>query len=132
MKKYSYLLALLLFVGLSSAYAQRGQGGRRQQMDPEKVAKQRADMWQEEFGLSDEQHEKVQAVLVKNIEETQEKMQSLRGSGDRAAMQKGMEEVRESLEKELKTIFTETQWTAYEKWKKENPPMQRRRGGGGQ
>lgn len=101
-------------------------------MDPEKVAKQRADMWQEEFGLSDEQHEKVQAVLVKNIEETQEKMQSLRGSGDRAAMQKGMEEVRESLEKELKTIFTETQWTAYEKWKKENPPMQRRRGGGGQ
>ncbi|WP_422003566.1 hypothetical protein [Roseivirga pacifica] len=132
MKKYSYLLALLLFVGLSSAYAQGGQGGRRQQMDPEKVAKQRADMWQEEFGLSDEQHEKVQAVLVKNIEDTQEKMQSLRGSGDRAAMQKGMEEVRESLEKELKTIFTETQWTAYEKWKKENPPMQRRRGGGGQ
>lgn len=132
MRKYTYLLALLLFVGLANAYAQRGPGGRGQRMDPEKEAKQRAEQWQEQFGLSDDQHKKVEAALLQNIEETQEKMQALRGGNDREAMRKGMEEVRANLEKELKTIFTESQWAAYEKWKEENPPMQRRRRGGGQ
>lgn len=123
---------MLLMVGLMTAQAQRGGGqGRGERPDPKKVAQDTADKWQEEFGLSDEQHTKVYNLLIETGEKQREKMQELRASGsvDREAMREAMTEMRDEQEKKLKEIFSDTQWTAYEKWKKDNPPAQRGRGG---
>lgn len=122
-------------IGLMAAQAQgggqrggqRGQGGQR--MEPEAMAKQRADLWQEKFGLSDDQHKKTYDVVLANQKDMREKMTSLMGSGDREGMRTAMEKSQEDLDKKLKEIFTADQWTKYEAWKKENPPMQRRGGG---
>lgn len=125
---------MLLVIGLMAAQAQgggRGQGGPGgQRMEPEAMAKQRADLWQEKFGLSDDQHKKTYEVVLANQKEMREKMSALMGSGDREGMRSAMEKNQEELDKKLKEIFTAEQWTKYETWKKENPPMQRRRGGG--
>ena len=75
---------------------------------------------------------KLYNVLLQNQKESREQLTALRGNGDREAMQKTMTELRENLEKEMKSIFNEQQWAAYEQWKKDNPPMQRRRRGGGE
>jgi hypothetical protein len=128
------MLSMLLMVGLMTAQAQRGGGeGRRERPDPKKMAQATADKWQEEFGLSDEQHTKVYDLLIETGEKQREKMQELRASGsvDREAMREAFTEMRDAQEKKLKEIFSDTQWTAYEKWKKENPPLQRGRGGRG-
>jgi hypothetical protein len=132
------LLLLVGFVMLTSlALAQQGQRqGQRQ--SPEEMAKTRADLFQEEFGLSDEQRDKTEKILLTTAQDSREKMLALRESASqgssreamREEMQSIMKENRETLEKGLKEIFNEQQWLAYEKWKKENPPQQRRRGGG--
>lgn len=124
---------MLLMVGLMTAEAQRQGGQRGQRPDPKEVAQTTADKWQEEFGLSDEQHTKVYDLLIKSGEKQREKMQELRsgGTADREAMREAFQELRASQEEELKKIFSATQWTAYEKWIKENPPQRRGRGGQG-
>ncbi|WP_420386491.1 hypothetical protein [Roseivirga sp.] len=135
MRKVSLLLSMLLVFGLMAAHAQgggqrggqRGQGGQR--MAPEAMAKQRAELWQEKFGLSDDQYKKTYDLLLANQKEVREKMQSLMQSGDRSGMRAAMEKNQEELDKKLKDVFTAEQWTKYEAWKKENPPMQRGRGG---
>jgi len=132
MKKFSILASLLLFFIASEAYAQGGRGQGRQRQSPEEMAQNRADTFQEEFGLSDEQHGKVYDLLLKSQKETREKMAELRESGDREAMMAAFEEAQEEMEKELKTILSAKQWTAYEKWKEENPQNFRRRRGGGE
>lgn len=131
MRRISLLLSFLIFIGVSSAIAQGGGQARAQRQSPEEMAKTRADLFQEKFGLSDEQHKSLYELLLKNQQESREKMMALRESGDREAMQTAMEEARTELEKEMKLIFNENQWVLYEKWKEENPPMQRRRRGGG-
>lgn len=122
---------MLLMVGLMTAEAQRGGGQRGERPDPKERAQATADKWQEEFGLSDEQHTKVYDLLIKSGEEQRVKMQELRGSGDREAMREAFGELRAAHNEELKKIFSATQWTAYEKWIKENPPQRRGRGGRG-
>lgn len=134
MRKTVMMLGMLLVIGLMTAEAQRGEGqGRGQRPDPKVRAQTTADTWQEEFGLSDEQHTKVYDLLIKSGEKQREKMQELRSSGsvDREAMREAVTELMASQDEELKKIFSATQWTAYEKWKKENPPQQRGRRGGG-
>jgi len=131
--------SLLLMVGFmmltSIAMAQQGRG---QRQSPEELAKARANLFQEEFGLSDEQRDKTEEVLLNTAKVSREKMLALRESASqsgnresmREEMQSIMKESQEMLENGLKEIFNEQQWLAYEKWKKENPPQQRRRGGG--
>ncbi len=136
MRKLSLMLSMLLVVGLMAAHAQgggqrggqRGQGGQR--MEPEAMAKQRAETFQEQFGLSDDQHKKTYDVLLANAKESREKLASLMQSRDREGMRTAMEKSQEELDKKLKEIFSAEQWTKYEAWKKENTPAQRRRGGG--
>lgn len=132
MRKISLMFSMLLVIGLMAAQAQGGgqRGGQRgERMEPEAMAKQRADLWQEKFGLSDDQHKKTYEVLLASQKEMREKMASLMGSGDREGMRTTMEKSQEETDKKLKEIFSAEQWTKYEAWKKENPPMQRRRGG---
>lgn len=131
MKKISVFVLLMLFIGLSQSMAQGRANGQRERLSPEQMAQRTADNWQEQFGLSDDQHKKVYDVLLKNQEETREKLEALRANRDREGMQKMMEEQRSSVEEKVKKIFTEQQWAAFEQWKKDNPPMQRRRRGGG-
>lgn len=131
--KKTLLMVAIFFAVVATAFAQRGagagQGGQRP--DPKVQAKATVDAWQEKFGLSDEQHKKTYDVLIAAGEKRTEKMQAMRtgGAPDRTAMQKVMTELQEDQDKELKKIFTETQWTAYETWKKENPPRAGRGGG---
>lgn len=118
-----------MVLGLMAVQAQGGGQRGGQRMEPEAMAKQRADLWQEKFGLSDEQHKKTYEVALTSQKEMREKMTSLMGSGDREGMRAAMQKSQEDLDKKLKEIFTAEQWTKYEAWKKENPPMQRRGGG---
>ena len=136
MKRSILFFSLLFVIGIGTTYAQRGgQGGQRgqgaqQRMDPEVQAKTRAQMFQEQLGLSDDQYKKTYDVFLVSAKEVNEKMKELMANRDREGMQKAMEENRSATDKKLKEILNEGQWVAYEKWKKENPPMQRRRGGG--
>ena len=132
MKRLSIILGLLLTVGLMSAEAQRRQGG-GQRPDPKEMANKTADTWQEEFGLSDEQRTKVYDWIIESGELRREKMQELRASGsfDREALREEFQEFQKERDEELKKILTDTQWTAYEQWKKDNPPRRRRGGPGG-
>lgn len=135
MRKVVLLFSMLFVIGLTAAQAQgggqrggqRGQGGTR--MEPEAMAKQRAQNWQEKFGLSDEQYKKTYDALIANQKSSMAKMQELRASGEREGMRTAFEANQKDLDKKLKDIFTAEQWTKYETWKKENPPMQRRGGG---
>ena len=130
--KRTLLIVAIFFAVAATAFAQRagGQGG-QQRPDPKVQAKTTADTWQEKFGLSDEQHTKVYDLLIASTEKRMAKMQELRSSGsmDREALTTALKTLQDDQEKELKKIFSATQWTSYETWKKENPPVQRRGGG---
>ena len=132
MRRLSIVLGLLLTLGLMTAEAQRQ--GRGQRPDPKERANATADTWQEEFGLSDEQRTKVYDWLIESGELRREKMQDLRASGglDRESIREALMELQEEREEELKKILNETQWAAYEQWKKDNPPARRGGRGGGQ
>ncbi|OEK04522.1 hypothetical protein BFP71_13725 [Roseivirga misakiensis] len=125
---------MLLFVGLA-AHAQRGQGGQRgqrgQRLDPEEAAKTQAENFQEQFGLSDEQYKKTYDVLLATNKERNEKLQEMRSSGSFEGMREAIAEFQEKADKQLKEIFNETQWTAYEKWKEERASQRGGRRGGG-
>ena len=127
MKRKSILLVILFFaVGLFTAEAQQRRGNRP---DPATMAKNQSEQWQEAFGLSDDQTKNVHDLLLETSQKRREKMMAARDSGDRTAMRTALEETQKEMEEKLKAIFSETQWKAYEKWKKDNPPQQRRRGG---
>lgn len=137
MKRSLLLLSLLLVFGTAISYAQGGgqRGQRRQGMqqrmpEPEEMAKRRAQMFQEQFGLSDDQYKKTYDIFLKSAKEVNEKMKQLMADRNREGIRKAMDENRENTDKKLKEVLTAEQWTLYEKWKKDNPPMQRRRGGG--
>lgn len=123
------IIGCLLFVGLLTAEAQRGQGQRGQRLSPEEQAKRQSETFQEEFGLSDEQYKKTYDVLLAANKDRSEKMQELRANRDIEGMRTAFEEMQKETDKKLKEIFTEAQWTAYEKWKA-NRPQRGRRGGG--
>jgi len=57
------------------------------------------------------------------------KMTELRSSGYREGMREAFTKLQAETDKGLKAIFTDAQWVMYEKWKKENPPRRRGRGG---
>lgn len=125
MKAKHLVITILFFIGTLTIQAQRGE-----RPDPKAQAKTSADTWKKEFDLSDEQRTKVYDLLIKSGEDRTKKMQELRGSGDREAMMAAFKKSQDDTDKSLKTIFSETQWIKYEKWKKDNPsPVRRGRGG---
>ncbi len=133
MRKTFILMSMMLFVGLA-AQAQRGEGGQRPaRLSPEEASKQQAETFQEELGLSDEQYKKTYDVLLAAAKSNAEKMTEMRSSGsfDRETFQKMALEAQADKDKKLKEIFSATQWTGYEAWKKANPPRTGRGGGGG-
>jgi Spy/CpxP family protein refolding chaperone len=115
MKKSPITLTLLLagFIALPTlAFAQDAnrEGGRRGPVNPEEQVK----AMKENLKLTDEQAEKVKAILTKN----QEKQKALRedkalSQDDRRAK---MREIYSGMEEELKPILTPEQQT---KWKEE-------------
>lgn len=135
MRKTFILMSMMLFVGLA-AQAQRGQGGqggqRGERLSAEETSKKEAETFQEELGLSDEQYKKTYDVLLASAKVSAEKMTEMRsgGSFDREAFQKLAVQAQADKDKKLKEIFSATQWTGYEKWKKANPPRTGRGGGG--
>jgi hypothetical protein len=131
MKRKHLIIGIMLLMSVAYLQAQGG-GQRGERPDPKVTAKKTSDTWQEEFGLSDDQHKKVYDILIKASEERTKTMTAMRSGGqpDRTEMQKAMTELLAKTDESLKKVFTETQWPLYEKWKKENPPQQRRRRGG--
>ena len=126
MKRKLILLSILLITaGLFTAEAQQRRGNRP---DPATLAKNQSEEWQEEFGLSNDQTKEAHDLLLETSKKRREQMMAARNSGERGAMRTIMEETQREMEEKLKALLTETQWMAYEKWKKENPPQQRRRG----
>ena len=124
MKAKYFVITILFFIGALTVQAQRGE-----RPDPKAQAKTNADTWQKEFSLSDEQRKKVYDLLIKSAEDRTKKMTELRSSGDREGMREAFTKLQAETDKGLKAIFTDAQWVMYEKWKKENPPRRRGRGG---
>lgn len=133
MRKTFILMSMLLLIGMA-AQAQRAQGGQRAaRLSPEEASKTQAETFQEELGLSDEQYKKTYDVLLASAKTSAEKMTEMRsgGSFDRESFQKMTAELQVDKDKKLKEIFSATQWTGYEAWKKANPPRAGRGGGRG-
>jgi len=124
MKAKYFVITILFFIGALTVQAQRGE-----RPDPKSQAKTNADTWQKEFSLSDEQRTKVYDLLIKSAEDRTKKMTELRSSGYREGMREAFTKLQAETDKGLKAIFTDAQWVMYEKWKKENPPRRRGRGG---
>ena len=123
MKVKHLAITVLFFIGISTAQAQRGN-----RPDAKTQAKNSADTWKKEFGLSVDQHKKVYDILVSSRENMRKKFQDLRDSGGgRDEMMSLFTKTQEETDKKLKTVFTKAQWPKYLQWKKDNP--QRRRGG---
>lgn len=110
------LLTLVLFTSVA-INAQRG----------ELQAKTYADTWKEKFDLSEDQHTKVYALLIKSVENRTKKMQEMSSSGDRGGMRAAFTKIQEETDKGLKKILTKAQWPMYEKWKKDNSPRRGRK-----
>ena len=129
----SIILSVLMVLAISSVMAQGGPPqGRGQRQSPEEMAKSRADMFQEEFGLSDEQRNKVYDLILTSSKETREKIMEMREAGaGREELREVMTENAKANEAALKKIFNDDQWKAYQKWREENPMNERRRRGGG-
>jgi hypothetical protein len=124
MKTKHLAITILFFIGTLTIQAQRGE-----RSDLKVQAKTSADTWQKEFSLSDEQRTKVYDLLIKSSEDRTKKMTELRSSGDREGMRDAFTKLQAETDNGLKKIFTDAQWVMYEKWKKDNPPRRRGRGG---
>ena len=113
------IAASMLVFGMAVANAQPGGGPGGQRMNPEQMAKSRADRMKEVVKLTDAQYAKVLALY----KEESEAMQKAMGNGqpDREAMQK----MREEQETKLKEILTAEQ---YKTWSESDA---NRRGPGG-
>ena len=95
-------------------------------MNPEEMAKMRAERMKETLKLTDDQYTKIVALYNKENEEMQKEMQNGQQGGqpDFSAMQKR----REAQNAELKKILTEAQYKQYEEQEQQ---MGGRRGQGG-
>lgn len=101
----------------------QGQRGPRQQ-DPEWQAKY--DAMLTSLDMTEKQKEDFDFINQKYRAQMQQIRQN--AGEDRMAMRSQMMELRTKQSEELKGVFTETQYTTYEKWMQEN--RRGRRGGG--
>ena len=123
MKTKHLVIALLFFIGVTTVQAQRGN-----RPDAKTQAKNSADTWKKEFGLSDDQHKKVYDILVTSREGMRKKFQDLRDSGGgRDEMMSLFTKTQNETDKKLKGVFTKAQWPKYLQWKKDNPQRRGRR-----
>ena len=79
------------------------------------------------LNLTDQQKEDVEFVNTKYRAQMQQIRQN--NEGDREAMRSEMMDLREKQNAELKEIFTEEQFTEYQKWQNEMRKQRRKRGG---
>ena len=120
--------AVLLTIGAMVANAQPGGGMGRggQRMDPEQVAKMRADEMKTAVNLTDEQYTKVVALYKEQMDSMQKMMQQQ--GQNRQNGREMMEQVRKEQETKLKAILTEDQ---FKKWSESEQSRRGRMGGPG-
>lgn len=126
-------VALLCTFVMNSMFAQ-GFGGMGRQMDPEKQAAQQAKQITKKCKLTDEQHDKIYEIILKDAQEQSKQMeemmkqfQNAQGGGgrpqiNRDEMEKRQQEAQDrqlALEDQLKEVMTEAQFKKYEKWRKQ-------------
>ena len=123
-KLLKFLVAgAMVLMGAFVSNAQPG-GGFGGQMDPEQIAKFRADDMKQTVKLTDDQYKKVVDLFKAQMEEMQ-KMFSSGSMPDMGEMQKQ----REAQDKKLQAILTKDQYTAWTKHEQER--MQQMMNGGG-
>lgn len=116
-------ICAMLVCGAVAANAQPGFGG--QQMNPEEMAKMRADRMKESLKLNNDQYTKIVELYKKESEEMMKMFQENQGGQpDFSAMQKR----REAQDAELKKILTEDQ---YKQYTEQQQQMRGRMGQGG-
>ena len=118
-----FVACAIALTGAFVANAQPG-GGFGGQMDPDQIAKMRADDMKQTVKLNDDQYKKV-VELYKAEMEGMMKMFEGGGMPDMGEMQKQ----REEQDKKLQAILTKDQYTAWTKHEQER--MEQMMGGGG-
>ena len=118
-----FVAGAMILAGAFVSNAQPG-GGFGGQMDPEQIAKFRADDMKQTVKLTDDQYKKVVDLYKAQMED----MQKMFSSGQMPQMDQ-MQKQREEQEKKLKAILTDDQYTAWTKHEQER--MQQMMNGGG-
>jgi len=129
MKKIALLLSVL-FVFVIAGKAQP-QGGPRGPMNPEDMAKRQTEKLKETLKLSADQEKKVYDINLKYAKKRSEMFKAGMQGGDRDAMREKMTQMQTEESKEMKTVLTADQYTAYEKYLEEQRQKRMQGGGGG-
>ena len=120
-----FLASILITLGTMVANAQPGGMGRGgQRMDPEQMAKRRADMMKETVKLTDDQYTKVVELYKAQSEE----MQKLFQQGGQQQGREAMEKLQNEQNEKLKAILTEEQ---FKTWTESEQSRRGRMGGPG-
>ena len=97
--------------------------------NPEDMAKQRAARVSEALELNEQQTTDLEKLYLKYMEKQRELREE--NSGDRDAMRESMQKIATQQEEEMKTLFTEEQWTKWLEVREQFRQRQPRRGGEG-
>ncbi|RZK73272.1 MAG: periplasmic heavy metal sensor [Pedobacter sp.] len=124
------IICALLFSTVAFAQAQQGQGGGRMGGTPEERAKRSTEMLAEKLKLTDDQKTKVTAIYL----EQNAKMRKLRDSlGDnREGMMAVMVKNTQESEAKIEPLLTADQKKLFATWKEERKEMMKKRAEGGQ
>jgi hypothetical protein len=124
--KIALLSLLLFFFGMTTTFAQseRGKQMRNENATPEGKAEKKSQKWKTEFNLSNTQTAQIKRALLKRIKAHN----ALKGQGKNP--QKKEERKASSIEfnREVKRIFTPTQYAAYQKYKDEKKDKKKYKG----
>ncbi len=138
------LMTLVITLLTSSAFAQfgggggqRGPGGGREQMDPEKMASRTTERMKERLKLNENQEASVQALNLERFLSMKDTYKKAMDAGDMSLMREEAMKSEAKFEEGLKVVLNATQFKDYTAWKEEQMKqrqerMQQRQMGGGQ
>ncbi|WP_338814438.1 hypothetical protein V9L05_03810 [Bernardetia sp. Wsw4-3y2] len=126
--KIALLSLLFFFVGMTTTFAQK-RGKRDSDATPTEKAEKRSQKWKTEFGLNDTQTAQLKTALITRITATD----AIKNEGKSPEKREQRKAIMTEFDTQVKSIFTDSQYAAYEKKKAEKKDkMKENRGKRGQ
>ncbi len=126
--KIALLSLLFFFVGMTTTFAQK-RGKRDNDATPTEKAEKRSQKWKTEFGLNDTQTAQLKTALTTRITATD----AIKNEGKSPEKREQRKAIMTEFDTQVKSIFTDAQYAAYQKKKAEKKDkMKENRGKRGQ
>ncbi|WP_375562910.1 hypothetical protein ACE193_10425 [Bernardetia sp. OM2101] len=126
MSKIALLSLLFFFVGMTTTFAQK-RGKRDNNATPTEKAEKKAQKWKTEFTLNDTQTAQLKTALITRITATD----AIKNEGKSPEKRAKRKAIMTEFDAQVKSIFTSSQYVAYEKMKEEKKSkMKENRGKG--